>query len=129
LVETLIPKRVGKLNVLIDYGWTADRNISVLYKLSASALSSGVLSVPAALRSFIQGKFTLVTGDNFTVGTLVVKHDSMWGLGSLSTRRGGEPGDYLLLVFRLSERNAVGQLGDLSLADQVGASSSFEEPG
>lgn len=131
LVENLVPKRTRKSKLLVDYGWTNDRNIQVLYRVSVSLLSSGIVSVPAALKSFVQGNFALMTGDNSRVGTLVVKDNSAWGLGPFFHRRGGEPGDYLLMVFHLSEREVVAQLGDSSLTDQLDSaesSKSSDEP-
>lgn len=119
LVERLIPKRPRKWKVLVDYGWTKDRSLSVVYRISAGILSNGVISVPASLKTFVHGKFTLVTADNAPAGTLVVKDNTAWGLGPLFRRRGGEVGDYLSLLFKLSERVAVAQIGDASLAEQL----------
>ncbi len=118
LVERLIPKPFSKSKVLVDYGWTKDRNLRVIYRLSAGILSNGIVSVPAALKSFLQGKFTLMTADNALAGTLVAKDHTAWGLGPFFRRRGGEPGDYLSLVFNLSKRVVVVQIGDVSLDEQ-----------
>lgn len=127
LVENLVPKRTSRSKLLVDYGWTNDRNIQAVYRVSDSTLSNGIVSVPAALKSFVQGKFTLMTGDNSKIGTLVVKDNSAWGLGPFFHRRGGEPGDYLLMVFHLSKRKVVAQLGDSSLTDHLGTAESSEE--
>ena len=80
------------------------------------------MSIPAALKAFLQGRFTLMTSDNSRIGALVVKDNSAWGLGPFFSRRGGEPGDYLSVVFNPSERVAIVQIGDASLTDQIGAS-------
>jgi hypothetical protein len=118
-VESLIPKRTARSKLLVDYGWTKDRNIQIVYRVSSGMLSNGVLSVPAALRPFLQGRYTLVTGDDSTIGAIVVKENSAWGLGPFFTRRGGEPGDYLSIVFDSSKRVAVAEIGDASLADEL----------
>src|SRR5439155_5656719 len=104
---------------LVDYGWTKHRNLRVVYRISAGILSNGIVSVPAALKSFLQGKFALVTADNSPTGTLVAKNSTAWGLGPFFRRRGGEPGDYLSILFDLSRRVAVAQIGDASLAEQL----------
>ena len=57
LVERLIPKRSGKSTVLVDYGWTKDRKLRVLYRLSAGILSNGIVTVPAALKAFYREVF------------------------------------------------------------------------
>jgi len=120
LVESLIPKRANRSKLLIDYGWTDERKVQTLYRLSASILNNGIVSVPSALKAFVQGKFSLTTGDDSRVGTLVVKDNCAWGLGPFFTRRGGEPGDYLSILFDLTHRNAVIELGDASLTDTLG---------
>lgn len=91
----------------------------MVYRISAGILSNGVVSVPAALKSFLQGKFALMTADNQPAGTLVVKNNQAWGLGPFFRRRGGEAGDYLSIVFDLSKQLAVAQIGDASLAEQL----------
>jgi hypothetical protein len=118
LVERLVPKRVGKSEVMIDYGWTKDRNLRFVYRVSAGILSNGIISVPGALRTFLDGNFTLMTADNAPAGTLVVRGYTAWGLGPFFRRRGGEPGDYLSVVFNLSRRIAVVEVGDASLVEQ-----------
>jgi len=118
LVERLIPKRSAKSKLLVDYGWTKDRNLRVIYRVSAGILSNGIMSIPGALKTFIEGKFSLITADDQAVGTLVAKGHTAWGLGPFFRRRGGEPGDYLSVVFDLSKRAAVVQIGDASLAEE-----------
>jgi hypothetical protein len=125
-VESLIPKRTARSKLLVDHGWTKDRNIQIVYRVSSGMLSNGVVSVPAALRPFLQGRYALVTGDNSTVGAIVVKENSAWGLGPLFTRRGGEPGDYLSIIFDSSKRLAVAQTGDASLADELAVPASTD---
>jgi hypothetical protein len=122
LVESLIPKRTARSKLLIDYGWTDDGNIQILYRVSEGMLANGIVSIPAALKAFLQGKFALVTGDNSKIGTFVVKDNTAWGLGPFFSRRGGEPDDYLLMVFDLSLRIVAVQIGDSSLTDQLGDS-------
>jgi hypothetical protein len=122
VVERLIPKRSRKWKVLVDYGWTVNRNVAILYRISAGMLSNGIVSVPAALKSFLQGRFALVTHDKAAVGTLVVKDNCAWGLGPFFSRRGGEPGDYLSILFDLSRRVAVIEIGDAGLTDNLQAS-------
>src|SRR5439155_21968751 len=106
---------------LVDYGWTKHRNLRVVYRISAGILSNGIVSVPAALKSFLQGKFALMTADNSPAGTLVAKNSNAWGLGPFFRRRGGEPGDYLSIVFDLSKRVAAVQIDDTSFVEEFEA--------
>jgi hypothetical protein len=122
LVESLIPKRSARSKLLIDYGWVKDRHIQVVYKISSGTLSNGIVSIPSALKNFLQGRFVLKTADNSNVGALVIRDNSAWGLGPFFTRRGGEVGDYLSIVFDLSKQEAVARIGDASLIDELGDS-------
>jgi hypothetical protein len=118
LVESLVSRRTVKSRLIVDYGWTNDQKIQMLYRLSEGVLTNGVVSVPSALKVFLQGKYALLTCDGSKIGTFVVKDNSGWGLGPLFTRRGGEPGDYLSIAFDLSLYIATVQIGDASLIDQ-----------
>jgi hypothetical protein len=111
LVDSLIPKpRRGR--VLLDYGWTPDRKVWLEFKLSTAMISTGVCTVPAAMRRFLQGRFDLKTGDGSRVGTLASKASSAWGLLPFFARRGGEPGDHFLIVFDLAARIATASIRD-----------------
>jgi len=118
LVERLIPQRPTKSKLLVDYGWTKDRDLRVLYRVSAGMLANGIVTIPAALKTFLQGKFSLMTADNSPVGALVAKNSTAWGLGPFFRRRGGEQGDYLLIMFDLTKRIAVAQIGDATFVEQ-----------
>jgi hypothetical protein len=94
-------------------------------RLSKSVLSSGVVSVPAGIHQYVQGRFTLKTADAVEVGNLVAKDTFAWGLGPFFRRRGGEPGEILTIRFDLKQRVAVVELGDEPADDSaplVGAS-------
>jgi len=104
-----------------------DRKLRIVYRLSASILSNGIVGVPAALKTFLQGKFSLVTADDQPVGTLVAKGHTAWGLGPFFRRRGGEAGDYLSVVFDLTKRIAVVQIGETSLAEELEAPNTSSE--
>jgi hypothetical protein len=54
------------------------------------------------------------------IGQLVVSDRATWGLGPLFRRRGGEPGDILLLTFDLQRRQVSARLGDLAVIPEPG---------
>lgn len=115
LVEDLKISYRRKGKVLIDFGWTPEGTVWIGYKLSEGAFASGVLSAPSALSEVLAGEYPMSARDGSPVGTLVVKGSSAWGFGPLFRRRGGEPGDYLLLEIDPSARRATAQLGEASL--------------
>jgi len=116
LIESMLAKRRPS-KVLLDYGWTDDRKIWVAYKLSRGIINSGVIGIPSPMASFLQGEFVLRDEGGSRVGTIVSKKSQAWGLGPFFRRRGGEVGDFLLLVFNLEARDAQLAVGDESLVE------------
>jgi hypothetical protein len=111
LAESMV-KTPKKTRVISDFGWQADGRVSVSYMLSKGALSNGIVSVPASMKSYVQGAFGLVSPDGQAVGQLVVKDTQAWGLGPFFRRRGGEPGDLFQIVFDTKQRLASVALGE-----------------
>jgi hypothetical protein len=82
-------------------------------------LSNGIVTIPAGIRQYVQGRFTLKTANAVEVGNLVAKDTSAWGLGPFFRRRGGEPGDILTIRFDFKQRVAVVELGDEPAEDSA----------
>ena len=70
------------------------------------------MSVPAGMKSYLQGEFGLIIVDGQSAGRLVIKDTQAWGLGPFFRRRGGEPGDLFKIVFNTKERLASVHLGE-----------------
>jgi hypothetical protein len=69
------------------------------------------------MKTFIQGEFALKAADGAAIGALKIRDCSGWSLSSIFTRRGGEAGDYLVLLFNLKDRVVSIQIGDINLID------------
>ena len=122
-IESLTPERAQRRRrVLTDYGWTPDGKIWLGYVISQGMLNNGVCSVPSAMQQYLQGTYSLWTADNSRVGNWTCGVIQAWGIGPFLRRRGGEPGDTLLVVVDLTSRRAVAQLGDAGLLDE------YQEP-
>jgi hypothetical protein len=80
-------------------------------------IRAGVFGVPSSLKRFLEGEYDLLTPDNSRIGRLSLKENSGWGLGPFFTRRGGEAGDYLVVVFDLRKREAIARVGGEELRD------------
>jgi len=118
IVESL--KRDHKpQKVIADYGWTSNGEIWVAIKLSEATLRSGVFSIPSGMKTFIQGEFALKAADGAAIGALKIRDCSGWSLSTFFARRGGEAGDYLVLLFNIKDRLVRIQLGDISLLDDL----------
>ena len=117
-IQVLIPK-IRRGRVMKDYGWTENGQVWIIYSLSAAMINSGVATLPAGIRRYVEGSFSLKTEDGLPVGTLVAAPGNVWGFGPFFRRRGGEPGDYLLVTLDLSKREATLRIGDASLLDSV----------
>lgn len=105
-VNALIPPRT-RTQRLVDHGWTTDGRVWLGYKMSAAAVTAGVLSVPTALREFIKGSYLLFTAQDLPIGTLVVKDWSMWGVSPFFRRWGIEEGDYVVIALDINESRAT----------------------
>ena len=105
-VNALIPPRVRQQR-LVDHGWTADGRVWIAYRMSATAVQAGVLSVPAALEDFLSGSYLLSSDDDRPIGTLVVKGNRMWGVGPFYRRWGVEEGDHVVVTVDINQRRAT----------------------
>lgn len=105
-VNALIPPRVRQQR-LVDHGWTADGRVWIAYKMSATAVQAGVLSVPAALEDFLSGSYLLSSDDDRPIGTLVVKGNHMWGVGPFYRRWGVEEGDHVVVTVDINQHRAT----------------------
>jgi len=101
--------------VLRAYGQTADGRVSLAYRLSKAAISGGVITVPAAVKRQLYGRFALRDSGGHRAGTLVAKKGCGWGLGPALRRQKAKAGEHLLLLFDLDQREAGLQIGDKSI--------------
>jgi hypothetical protein len=98
-----------------EQGWTENAEPWAAIKLSTSTLSNGIIQLPASFRQQVSGRYALKTEDGLVIGQLVVTDNATWGLGTLFRRRGGEPGDMLLLTFDVQQRQVTARIGDLAV--------------
>jgi hypothetical protein len=121
LAESLVVDRTKSRRVLADYGWLEDGKIFLTYKLSSGTLANGIVSVPVGMKQHLAGPHELRVADGAPIGRLVVKDSQAWGLGPLFSRRGGDPGDSLRILFDLKTKIAIAELGQASVeeADEV----------
>jgi len=116
LAESLVIER-KKNRVLGDYGWTQDGKIFLTYTLSSGALSNGIITVPKGMKQHLSGSYELRVAEGAPIGRLVVKDSQAWGLGPLFSRRGGDPGDSLRILFDLKTKIAIAELGQASVEE------------
>jgi len=105
--------------VLLDFGRTNEGHIWIGYRLSASTVSSGVVTTPGSIQKYVDGEFPFFSADKINMGTLKSSNGSTWGLGSFFRRRGAEPGDYMLLTYDLNRKSVSVELGDEGILESV----------
>ena len=93
--------------VLDSHGWTEDGKIWLSYRLSKAASTYAVITVPAALKKVVRGRFTLVAPDGAEIGALATKDGRAWGLGAFLRQHGARIDDHILLTLDLQERTAA----------------------
>jgi hypothetical protein len=116
IIESIKPKRKPK-KVLNDYGWTSDGKIWLGLQISTGTIQTGVCSIPSAMYKFLNGEFRLRAADGIHIGILKIKKGAAWSLKKFFQRRGGDPGDFLVIKFDLTSREARIYLGDKDLLD------------
>lgn len=107
--ELLAQRRRSRLNhrVLDDHGWTEDGKVWLGYRLSKAASTYAVITVPAALKKAVRGRFQLVAPDGRTIGTLATKDGRAWGLGAFLRQHGARIGDHIILTLDLEKCTAA----------------------
>ena len=119
-LEELIPAAAGHGRVRKGFGRTPAGRIWIDYQLSESVIAGGGFSVPAALQPNLVGEYELRTEDSSAIGQVTVGDSSMWGVRPLFSRRGGEPGDYLTLLFDTERREVTAIFGnESSVAEDI----------
>ena len=83
-VELLVKRRANRANrrVLDRHGLTPDGNVWLRYRLSKAASTYAVITVPAALKQIVRGRFQFLTADGRAIGTLATKDGRAWGLAA-----------------------------------------------
>lgn len=114
MIQSLSSRKTGTAptKVLRSYGQIHDGRIYLAYQLSKAAISGGVITVPAAMKDLVAGKFTIRTVDGHESGTLVSKNGCAWGLGPVLRGHNAQPGEYLVIVFNARDCEATISIGD-----------------
>jgi hypothetical protein len=107
--ELLARRRENHLQrrVLDHHGWTAEGKVWLRYRLSKAASTYAVITIPAALRKTIRGRFQLRDAAGAAIGTLATKDGRAWGLGAYLRKSGAHSGDLIALTLDLKERTAT----------------------
>lgn len=92
--------------VLDGHGRTADGKIWLLYRLSKAASTYAVITIPAALKKTVHGRFKFLDSDGREIGTLATKDGRAWGLGAFLRKNGARIGDRIKLTLDLNNRSA-----------------------
>ena len=106
-------RRAGRkpYRVLHRHGRTDDGRVWLSYRLSKAASTYAVITIPAALKNVVHGRFQLVDPEGNEIGTLATKDGRAWGLGAYLRRQGAAIEDYVLLTLDLQQRTAAVTLG------------------
>ena len=107
--ELLAQRRANRANhrVLDRHGRTDDGRVWLSYRLSKAASTYAVITVPAALKKVVRGRFQLLSPDGRPVGHLATKDGRAWGLGAFLRQAGARIGDRIILTLDLEKRTAA----------------------
>jgi len=106
--KLLAQRRASRANhrVLDRHGWTDDGRVWLSYRLSKAASTYAVITIPAALRDVVNGRFQFIDADGHVIGTLATKDGRAWGLGAFLRKRDAQIGDHIVLTLDLEKRTA-----------------------
>lgn len=104
---------------VIDSGWLPDRRLWIAYRLSDSAVETGIITVPRAVSVLLGEEYTVVTAGRHTDQRMRHKDSSLWGLRGMFAATGAEPGDCLVLKIDLAAHAAEAMLGDESIIEET----------
>jgi hypothetical protein len=107
--KLLADRRANHVNhrVLDCHGRTEDGKVWLSYRLSKAASTYAVITVPAALKKVVRGRFQLLAPDGRAIGTLATKDGRAWGLGAFLREQGARIGDHVILTLDLEKCTAV----------------------
>jgi len=106
LIEKHRARRTDR-RVLDSHGRTDDGKVWLSYRLSKAASTYAVITIPAALKTVVRGRFDLLSPQGEKIGTLATKDGRAWGLGAFLRRHGTKIGDHITLTLDLEKRAAV----------------------
>jgi hypothetical protein len=112
--ELMAARRAKRLahRVLDSHGRTEDGKVWLSYRLSKAASTYAVITVPAALKKVVRGRFGLLSPEGEKIGTLATKDGRAWGLGAFLRERGARIGDHIVLTLDLEKRTATVMMGE-----------------
>ncbi len=93
--------------VLEGHGRTEDGRVWLKYRLSKAASTYAVITVPAALKDVVCGRFQLLGQEGEPVGTLATKDGRAWGLGAFLRQQGVRTDDAIVVLLDLERRTAT----------------------
>jgi hypothetical protein len=109
VADLLAKRRASRTNhrVLHRHGRTDDGQVWLSYRLSKAASTYAVITIPAALRDVVNGRFQFIDSDGREIGTLATKDGRAWGLGAFLRKRDAKIGDHIILTLDLNKRTAT----------------------
>lgn len=109
-IDTFIAQRRSQripAKVLDSHGQTDDGKVWLSYRLSKAASTYAVITVPAALKEIVHGRFRLLGPRGEHVGTLAAKDGRAWGLGAFLRQQHAQTGDTVTITLDLARREAA----------------------
>lgn len=111
---------------VVGYGWTADSELWLTWRVAGNSVHSAVIGIPAAIARYVGGQSFEATAsdDGSAVGTITVSESNnvgaynSWGYSPFLTRRGADDGDVLRVRFDIVTNQAT-----LTLEDEESLSS------
>jgi hypothetical protein len=118
-IEALEAAQPSRTRTLIDFGWSADGEMVVCRSISRGICTSGLITIPTASQSFVQGEFDLIAFGTLALGGVNVRDSTVFGMRHFLRAYGAEEGDTLVLAFEPRTRHCRAWLGSHSMAEAI----------
>ena len=110
-----------KPTIKLEWGWTPERSLYIIYRLNKSSIRNGIFTLLSGFSSYLSEKhYPLIDIQNEKVGILSINEErsSCWGMSAYLRRVDAEENDYLVLDIDLQKQLASIKIGDYELVSE-----------
>ncbi len=102
-----------------EVGWTTTGKLWAICSATPPILRTGITPLPKAASQHLDGEYSLVALNGEEFGVLKTGKSSVWSLKKALRAKGAEYNDQFILVFDLTGKTAIIEVGDSEILDRA----------
>ena len=102
-----------------NVGWTVGGKLWAVRTVTPNILRTGIAPLPKAVNKHLNGEYSLCTLNGERFGKLTHGGNSIWSIKKALRAKGVEYNDNFILVFDLTERTVIIEVGDSEIFDRA----------